>query len=481
MRTNKAFTVLLPRILPDVFAPYTDFVVVLAMLFGGGTRLGLWSDVLVQLAALPLLPWAVVRLIPLPLPRLGRWAVILFGAIIALPLLQLVPLPPALWSALPGREGIAAAYHAAGVPLPWLPASLAAADTWRGLLSLLPAAAIFLATLSFGSATRRRLIALVMIVAFVSVAVDLLQMMGGPQSGLRFFTITNVDRAVGFFANANHHAALLYCAIPLACAWALSVEPGREQDRLIGTKSLLLFFVAVTIGISLTFSRAALLLALLAGISCLALVWRQNSARSNRRPLLYAGGAIVVALLVAFQFGFVGFVQKMESGSVMSNLRWPVAAITWQAARDFMPVGSGFGSFVPVYEMYAPRTLLWQNYINHAHNDWVELLLTGGLAAFVLAIGFLLWFVAAASAVWRREPPGFKIHAIALARAASIVIVLLLLHSIVDYPLRTIALSTLFALCCGLLIPAVARSGEVATDDHRRQHRVSGAEAAAAK
>jgi hypothetical protein len=39
-------------------------------------------------------------------------------------------------------------------------------------------------------------------------------------------------------------------------------------------------------------------------------------------------------------------------------------------------------------------------------------------------------------------------------KAASIVLVLLMLHSIVDYPLRTSAMMAVAAFCCALLLPS---------------------------
>ena len=74
-------------------------------------------------------------------------------------------------------------------------------------------------------------------------------------------------------------------------------------------------------------------------------------------------------------------------------IRWPVAVVTSQAALANMPAGSGFGTFVPVYEMHAPRTMLRSYYVNHAHNDWLELWLTGGLRRWRLLSLFLTWFL----------------------------------------------------------------------------------------
>ena len=170
MRTNAAVSITLPRVATDAFLPYTSFVVILAMLFGGAGGYG-WSDAVVELAALPLLAWALFKITPSQLGRGGQWAIGLLCAIIAWPLLQLIPMPPSLWSGLPGRGEIASAYEAAGMTLPWLPISLYPSATWLGLLSLLPATAIFLAMLSLEQRSRRILIVLMFIIIFASVVV----------------------------------------------------------------------------------------------------------------------------------------------------------------------------------------------------------------------------------------------------------------------------------------------------------------------
>src|SRR5262249_52337545 len=152
-----------------------------------------------------LLAWALFRLNPSQLGRSGRWAIALLCAILALALLQLIPLPPSLWGALPGRREIVSAYEAAGMAMPWLPISLDPIRTWLALLSLLPATAVFLATLSLKQRSRRILIVLIFVVVFASVMLDVLQMMSGGSSPLRLYEFTSHDRAVGFFANSDHN------------------------------------------------------------------------------------------------------------------------------------------------------------------------------------------------------------------------------------------------------------------------------------
>ena len=93
-----------------------------------------------------------------------------------------------------------------------------------------------------------------------------------------------------------------------------------------------------------------------------------------------------------------------------------------------------------------------ESYVNHAHNDWLELWLTGGIPAILLALAFLAWLAASTVRLWRSDELQGSVLDLALARAAPIVIVLLLLHSAVDYPLRIPALSVLFAIACAFLI-----------------------------
>ena len=77
-----------------------------------------------------------------------RLPLFLIFAVVLVPVLQLVPLPPQVWTILPGRAEVAEAYKAAGMSLPFLPISLEPLTTLRSLLSLLPAIAVFLGVFS---------------------------------------------------------------------------------------------------------------------------------------------------------------------------------------------------------------------------------------------------------------------------------------------------------------------------------------------
>jgi O-antigen ligase len=205
--------------------------------------------------------------------------------------------------------------------------------------------------------------------------------------------------------------------------------------------------------LAFTYSRAGMALGLVAGLSCVALAGPLSAGKSRRTILRVVAGASLLALLIAFQFGFVTLSQRVE-GQGLTDLRWSAAAITLQAASANLPLGTGFGTFIPVYEMFAPRTLLSEWYVNHAHDDWLELALEGGVPAVAILLLFLCWFTIASMRVWRK--PDVKDRALdrVLARAASIVIILLLVHSALDFPLRATTMMTIFAISCALMIDA---------------------------
>jgi O-antigen ligase len=100
-------------------------------------------------------------------------------------------------------------------------------------------------------------------------------------------------------------------------------------------------------------------------------------------------------------------------------------------------------------------------YVVHAHNDYAEIALELGIPGIVLMLVFLVWWFREAWSVWRRGERG------AFAKAASIASAAILLHSIVDFPLRTAAISACFAMCLALLADRRTQPPRQETQDLR--------------
>jgi len=449
-------------------------LLVSCLVLGGGTSAGFLSDAVLQFLAIPVLLLAAWRLLDVPSGERPRAALLLCAAIVLVPLVQVLPLPASVWPALPGREAVSAVFGLLARDAPWMPVSVSPAATWLSALSLIPPVAVFLATISLDYRSRRLMTLVLLAVGIVSVFVGLAQVAQGPSSALRLYTVTNPTEAVGFFANRNHFAALLYTLTLLAAVWTVdggTAVGSAAPKRRLETSSVAAVIAALTVLVVLvaaqvmTRSRAGLglTIAALLGAFWLALSDRRVATGVSAVKLLL--GAIALALLLTIQFTLYRVLERFAVDP-LGDARIGFARNTMEATKAYMPLGSGIGTFVPVYAMFEkPQDALVNAYANHAHNDILELCLEAGVLAIGLMGVFGLWLVMTSASIWRRPLPGMREFDHSLARAATMIIALLVAHSFVDYPLRTEAMMAVFAFACALLVRPVGLGEEPSTDD----------------
>jgi O-antigen ligase len=187
-----------------------------------------------------------------------------------------------------------------------------------------------------------------------------------------------------------------------------------------------------------------------------ALVFVRRGSPASRWLIL--GTAVLLSAAVGvLAFTPVAGGSALQTGAKTSAYsRQEIFKTTTEAARDFMPAGSGLGSFRNVYALYEDHERLdAAAVVNHAHNDYLELALETGLPGIAVLALFLAWWARTSWRVWRSPEFGPFAQAAVVASAA------ILVHSLVDFPLRTAAISTCFAMCLGLM---TARPRHVATD-----------------
>ena len=415
----------------------------LACLLLGGSAQGIWQNMLLQLAGVAIIAWAAATGDE-PLPKAAQTLLLILVAGLVVIALQLIPLPASLWTTgLRARVG--EGYAILGQAIPPLPISLTPYAGLNTLLGIVPALAVFCAVLRLGAFRASWLAAALLAGTVVGITLGALQVVApGPNSPWYLYPQTNRGVAVGFFANANHMADLLVCALPFIAALA---SAGRSRN--IQRYSALLVVLAaaallIVVGIALNGSLAGYVLALpVIGASILIAA---PPRRSLRTPVAILTGLALVAAVGAIASTSIGSsrIGQEASGSVQS--REAILQTTAKAIADTMPFGSGLGSFVRVYPLYESADRVVPEYVIHAHNDYAELVLELGLLGIVLIGAFLAWWMAAARAGWRTGGGG------PYARAASIATAVVLVHSLVDFPLRTAAVSATFAMCLALLI-----------------------------
>jgi len=406
----------------------------------GGSGQGIWRNLALQLLGIALIAWATI--FPAK-PEDGDDRPVflyLLGALAAaIVLLQLVPLPPALWSSLPGREAIAERLILLGGGLPSLPVSQAPYRSVMAMFAVIPGVALFVAVKMLRPSPAWLAAAIAMGLT-ASIVASALQVAGGAQSWAYLYPFTN-SGAVGLFANRNHMGTLLLVSIPFAAALLVSARSdrgGSRQGRMaIGFAALAL----VVIGIVLNGSLAVLALTLPVMIASAALL---PAAVGWRRLALPVAALGIVSAIVFIAANPVGGASRLGNNASIQS-RTEIWARTVEATRDTMPVGTGLGTFPLVYRQYEDPALVTPEYVNHAHNDYLELALELGLGGIVLILLFLGWWTVAAAKVWTSPlstPYG---------RAATIASAVILAHSAVDYPLRTGAIAAIFGVALALI------------------------------
>jgi O-antigen ligase len=431
--------------------PFSALIIFLALTFflGGGAR----DDIL---SLIVLRPAAVI------LCAIGFWGLrwshiqsnfFLFGmatAIFALVILHLVPLPSSLWGALPGREIIKNIDKVAELGAVWRPISMAPSATWNAFFSLFVPLAILLLSVQISREEQFKLMKIILGLGLLSGLWGIIQVVGPPSGPFYLYNITNNGSSVGLFSNRNHQAVLLAALFPMLAVYASTVSKSEEQADV----RLWLAIAAVVVLVPLllvTGSRAGLILGIIGLISIIFVYSKPTFATPKKRktrafdpryPIaafaVLCLGALTVVMSRAEAFQRLFATEQSEDGRFEM---WGAAA---QMAWKYFPIGSGIGSFVEVFQIDEPYELLSPSYANHAHNDWLELFMTGGLPALILVAVTLFAFARRCWIVFFSSMRDSKEGR--FGRLGAITIAIFALGSIADYPLRTASLACVFVI-----------------------------------
>ena len=458
----------IPTWIPIIF-------LVFVFLLGGGARSDIASLPLLRGGALLFAFWAAsgmtagdwqrIRLPLLLLILLAIWIAV-----------QLIPLPADFWHGLAGRDVVVSIDRILGQADLSRPMSLTPSETWNSLLAMtVPIAALLLAART-PSETYSRLLMTIVVIASVSGFLGLLQISSGVGSPFYLYRITNPDSIVGLFSNRNHHAVFLACAIVVA-AMLLRDELMRRQQRTLVRGALAFAMMALTALTAMIGSRAGLAagaIAFAVGYAMVVPAWRSREivARDNRgrrsrsappsrygHLLIYLPPVVLAALLGAafWLSGRATGLTRVVGEDVAADLRvqaWPTVQ---QMIETHWLFGAGFGSFPDLYKMFEPDRLLDPTYFNHAHNDWVEILITGGLPFALIVLAALIWFGRAF--IQRGTRNLVKGHRGDLRLPVLTIVLLFAAASAVDYPLRVPSLQAMTIMLIIMLCrPMLTRS-----------------------
>jgi O-antigen ligase len=240
----------------------------------------------------------------------------------------------------------------------------------------------------------------------------------------------------GPFVNPNHFAGFVELIAPLGLALLLFSSRNREQIP------LLVLFTIVPVGaVFLSASRAGIVVlllefAILAFLSCI--------HRMERKQLL---GATAIGLVAGSLILWLGVKKALERFELLAHegvsreLRIAMDEDTWRIFLDHPWTGTGLGTLIAVYPRY--ESFYNGTIVDHAHNDFLELLadtgLIGGLCgAFFIGVLFRQGFFNSRIAIGGGEQP--------LIVGPMVACLGLLLHSLVDFNLHIPSNALIFLL-----------------------------------
>lgn len=433
------------------------FILVFAPLIRGGNRpLPLLVLEIAGLVGLAMLAWSRSG---------GRWsarlpATLLWGVglLVLVPLIQLVPVPAEWWTALPGHEAYARALEVAGATGGWRPITLHAAATQYSWLALIPCVAVFFMVQRLERRQVRRLVVIFLAVAVCEAVLGIMQLGAARGSAVNLGNPYGGGAASGTYVNKNHFAALMAMALPVVLAvWALQMVPVRDPhgevmrehprnaDAKLAVRILFSILVAILlVALLMTRSRAGIASGLLAfALASLGLVWKAGS-RQARAAL---GVVAAVALLLGAYVGLTPVLERFapDEFSMQYEGRVQLGLATLRAALDFLPLGSGLGTFADVFRRYQVDRLT--GFIDHAHNDYAELFLELGVAG--LAVLALLG--AAYLMRWRELARGRLSRRLGFVQfAAGLGMLAMIVHAAFDFNFHIPANAIYFSFLAGV-------------------------------
>lgn len=397
----------------------------------------------------------------LPLPASASWGIAL---LIVTPLLQLVPMPSSWWAAMPGHGPYAQALAFAGDGADAMrPASLHPRATEYAWLALWPCLAVFVLTLSQTRSRIRRLAMLFVAIAAVQAVLGIVQLGADPRSPLYFGNPHAAGASVGTYVNRNHFAALMAMGLAMAVSlWAMELiprQPGGERAKphprhadkrfaihIVHAMVVLLLVVALLF----SRSRAGIGAGLLAfAAASFALIWRTGFPAAK----VAFGAAALVSLLFAAYVGLTPVLERFapEQLALGYDGRARIAAAAVRAGLDFLPFGSGLGTFADVFRRY--QVEVFPGFIDHAHNDYAEVFLELGVAGVAIAALLLIAYLGRWIELARAWPPRSLGY---VQVGAGLGMMAMLLHGAFDFNFHIPANALYFSFLAGvfLFIPA---------------------------
>ena len=315
----------------------------------------------------------------------------------------------------------------------WRPWSLTPSTTINAASSLVvPVVTLYLVS-AMSQEEKVWLPAILLGAIFLSMLIGLLQFSG--------FIIDNPlindsrGSVGGTFANRNHFALFLAMGCLIAPVWALAGKQSARWRAPVALALITLFALTILA----TGSRAGIGTGLLALAIGLALAWSNVRGALHKAPrwafpalIAAVVGVIALFILISIAADRAESIRRALEIDPGQDMRTRGLPTVLSMIAVYFPAGAGFGGFDPIFRLHEPFALLKPTYFNHAHNDFLEVVLDGGLPALLLLLSAIGWYGIASLRTWRGRGQQYI-----LPKLGSAILLLIFVASAFDYPART--------------------------------------------
>ena len=144
--------------------------------------------------------------------------------------------------------------------------------------------------------------------------------------------------------------------------------------------------------------------------------------------------------------GIISTLNRFIALNPFEDARWEFFTHAIKGIKEFWPIGSGIGTFQEVYATMQP--VEQANFINHVHNDYLELLFETGIIGIIILLSALIIYLKSWFSLRSLQWTEMKF----IRAATGISLLLLLLHELVDFNLHTPFNQVVFVVFCAIFV-----------------------------
>lgn len=297
----------------------------------------------------------------------------------------------------------------------------------------------------------RKLVGVIAIFGGLIAFIGVIQRLASPDA---IYGLRTTPDAIPFgpYINRHHFASLMVLFTGVVLSHLLGGAVPRDRKLLLSIP-LVLMAVAVV----LTGSRGGVIAYLITFSICVGGQLRI----AGRSALPHIAGAGAFALFIVFLVIFLGGADALlrstglqTAAEDISSGRTHFWSVAWQVFTANPILGAGMDSFGVAFSQYDTRNGLFR--VEQAHNDYLQILADGGVVGFAIAASFIVLLVKKGIAALGDVASGEYQRITRIGAFSGCVG--MLVHSFVDFPLRTPSNAFFFLMITAMLaVPALRR------------------------